>query len=361
MRHACLLVLAVLTALGTHAAAAPPAEFTIRLQLQGKKLEGTPLVWNRQVVFLLGRDGWLWQFRPGDASDFQKTTDRFQPYSMSQMRAILRTELGSAYEVTATRHYLVAHAAGERDLWADRFEDLYNSFFHYWSIRGLAPTESRFPLVGVVFRNRSEFVEHARENGQNMVAGLAGYYEPTSNRIYLYDAGQGRGGSAAWQQNASTVIHEATHQTAFNTGIHSRFSQPPMWVAEGLATLFEAPGVYNARYHTDQADRINHERLADFRRLALPRQKTDWIATLVASDARFRGETLAAYAQAWALTFYLVETQPRQYAEYLRRTADRPMFVAYTAEERTADFVAVFGDNWRQLDAAFQRFMERVK
>lgn len=343
------------------ALAAPKAEFTVRLELRQQKLEGTPLRWNKQLVFLLARDGALWQFRPSEATAFEKTTDRFQPYSMSQMRSLLLRELGAGYEVTGTRHYLVAHPAGERNLWADRFEDLYRSFFHYWSVRGLEPAEPRFPLVGVVFRNRTEFLKHARKTGQEVPDDLAGYYDPASNRIFLYDAGGGRGSSAAWQRNASVVIHEATHQTAFNTGIHSRFCQPPMWVAEGLATLFEAPGVYDARNHADPSDRINREQLANFRRLALPGQKPDWIATLVAGDEPFRDDAIPSYARSWALTFYLMETQPRKVAEYLRRTANRPLFTVATPEERTADFTAVFGANWRQLDATFRRFFDRLK
>src|SRR5262245_20690259 len=31
-----------------------------------------------------------------------------------------------------------------------------------------------------------------------------------------------------------TMIHEATHQVAFNTGLHSRLGCNPKWVVEGL-------------------------------------------------------------------------------------------------------------------------------
>ena len=68
-----------------------------------------------------------------------------------------------------------------------------------------------------------------------------------------------------------------------------------------------------------------------------------------------------AYAEAWALSFYLTETQPRQYGQYLKRTGSRPPFRQYTAAERTADFTALFGDNWRMLEAQFLRFMAGVK
>ena len=69
---------------------------------------------------------------------------------------------------------------------------------------------------------------------------------------------------------------------------------------------------------------------------------------------------MAAYAEAWALTFFLVETEPQKYMEILKRTASRPPFQEYTPTQRTADFTAVFGSDWRMLEARFLRFMAEV-
>ena len=69
----------------------------------------------------------------------------------------------------------------------------------------------------------------------------------------------------------------------------------------------------------------------------------------------------AAYAEAWAFTFFLVETEPRKYAQYLARTAERPPFSEYDTARRMADFTAVLGKDWRMLDARFLRFMAEVK
>ena len=57
-------------------------------------------------------------------------------------------------------------------------------------------------------------------------AGVVGVYGLISSRIILYDM-QGKKDSRSWQENASAIIHEATHQTAFNTGVHSRYTPPP--------------------------------------------------------------------------------------------------------------------------------------
>ncbi len=70
--------------------------------------------------------------------------------------------------------------------------------------------------------------------GDKIDSRVLGYYSSRSNRITLYDVGGTAAGSAAWHQNADTIIHEATHQTAYNTGVHRRFAQTPKWVVEGL-------------------------------------------------------------------------------------------------------------------------------
>jgi len=343
------------------AGADSPTGWMLELTLRGRKIEGMPLAWNTQEVHLLGRDGRLWQFAPGEAEDFRKTSSRFLSYSTSELRAILLGELGGDYEVSGTGHFLVAHPRGKRDQWAGRFEELYRSFVHYFSVRGFELDEPSCPLVGIVCRNQREFLEYSARQGLSAGRGVLGYYSLQSNRILLYDVGGGAADSSDWRQNASTVIHEATHQTAFNTGVHSRYTAPPVWVAEGLATMFEAPGVYDSRSFPRQSDRVNRQRLADFNRLVVPEHTPKLLSGLVASDRLFQTHPSAAYATAWALTFYLVETQRGRYADYLARTADHTPFHTCTAAERTADFTAVFGDDWRMLEARLLRFAAGLK
>ena len=360
MRIATVVVLAVLLG-GAPVAAESPAEWMVKLTLDGRRIEGMPLAWSSDQVHLLGRDGWLWEFAPRQAADYQKTSSRFRAYSTSELRAALLRELGKGYEVTGTGHYLVAHPGGQRDKWAQRFEDLYRSFVHYFSVRGFKLEKPPFPLLGIVFRSQGEFLRYSAGQGSPAGAGVLGLYLLDSNRILLYDAGAGAPDAADWQQNASVIIHEATHQTAFNAGIHNRYAPPPVWVVEGLATMFEAPGVYNSRYHTGRSDRVNRGRLDQFKQLVVPRHRPELLAELIGSDRLFQTNPAAAYGEAWALTFYLMETQQGKFADYLARTARLPSFQEYTAAERTADFTAVFGDNWPMLEARFLRFMDQVK
>jgi len=328
--------------------------------VQGRTVEGVALTWNRQELVLMARDGCLWQFPAEDARQFRKTSDRFQGYSPSELRAMLLRELGDAYEVSGTGHWLVAHPRGKRDQWAGRFEDLYRTFVRYFSVRGFALQEPPFALVGVVCRDREDFLRHSARAQVSPGRGVLGFYSARTNRILLYDAGGEALPSARWQQTASTVVHEATHQVAFNTGIHSRFSPPPSWVAEGLATMFEVVGSGSAE--SDSPKGLAHPGwLRQFQQSVGPRLRPELLSELVAGDGGFEADPGRAYAAAWALTFYLSETQPRKYAEYLRRTAAHGPMERPTAAQRTADFTAVFGDDWRMLQARLLRFMEELR
>ena len=51
----------------------------------------------------------------------------------------------------------------------------------------------------------------------------------------------------------------------------------------------------------------------------------------------------------------------RRLLEYLKRTASRPPFTNYTAADRRADFAAVFGPDWRMLEARLLRFIGGLK
>lgn len=340
--------------------AAPPCAASdeppmVRVTLPGHTVEGAPLAWNDSRVQLLGRDGRLFAFDPAEVQHFQPTATRFRSYGVSELRAMLLRELGQEYEVSGTSHYLVAHPRDQGARWDQRFEDLYREFVHYFTVRGFKLAEPQFLLLGVVHRNREEFARLSGENGPSVDSGVVGCYNATSNRISLYDMGGGEQ-SAAWKHNAAVLIHEATHQMAFNTGIHSRTSPPPRWVAEGLATLFEAPGVYDSRQRTQLADRINRQQLDQFRRRAAS-HRPEVLKALVAGDELFFRSPWAAYCEAWALTFYLVESEPRKYARYLALTAGCPAMVTATAEERLSEFESVFGRDWRMLESRLLRFV----
>ncbi len=336
---------------------ATAAEFMFRATVDGETFEGRPLAWTDDEMHLLGRDGRRHSFNPHDAKDAKKTSPTFIGYTVPEMRRELYREFGDALDITTTQHYVVVHPRGSQNDWAARFEELYRSFRAYFRVRGFEVEEPKFPLVAIVYRNRGDFTRASADVLNELPEGSPGYYDGFTNRVQLFDVTTENG--ADWTTNADLIVHEATHQTAFNVGIHNRFADQPKWLTEGLATMFEARGVWNSQsFHTFK-DRINEGELAAFR-AGLAKRRPGTLANLVASDRLFRTDANAAYAEAWAMMLYLCETHPRELAEYFRKTAARADFSSYFAAQRVADFQECFGNDFKQLEANFLNWMKEI-
>jgi hypothetical protein len=156
----------------------------------------------------------------------------------------------------------------------------------------------------------------------------------------------------------STLVHEATHQMAFNCGMHRRLAPVPLWVSEGIATFFEPPDLRN-RDGWRGIGVVNRDRLDRFRTAHRPGD----LAAVISADDRFRDADAAvsAYATAWALTWFLIETRKEQFVAYVARLADRQPLTDYPAGERIADFVAAFGATPDELEQPLLRHMARVE
>ena len=357
--HRSTVRLFVLTAALSGTPPTSAAEFMFRAQVDGETIEGKPLAWTDDEMYLLGRDGRLHAFHPQEAQDAKKTSSNFVGFSVPEMKRELYRDFGDALDITTTQHYIVMHPRGERSDWADRFEELYRSCLAYFRVRGFRLEEPKFPLVAIVYRNRDEYYLAASASGKSLPPNMLGRYDPTNNHVYLFDVTAGNP-EGDWSENAATIIHEATHQTAYNVGIHNRFADQPRWLVEGLATMFEARGVWNSQSFHSLKDRINQGRLADFR-AGLGRRQPGTLVGLVVSDQLFRTNSIAAYAESWALVMFLCETRPRQLAEYFEKTAARADFSSYFAAQRMADFAECFGTDVKQLEANFLAWMAEIK
>ena len=124
--------------------------------------------------------------------------------------------------------------------------------------------------------------------------------------------------------------------------------------------MFEARGVWNSSRYFNQVDRINRGRLESFWQY-FARRKPDAIAQIVTSDRMFQHDAGGAYAEAWALNFFLCETRRTQYCNYLAKVAARPPQEPYSGAQRLADFTDAFGTNLPLLDSQFVRFIQDLK
>lgn len=325
-------------------------------------------------VLLQGQDGRLWNIEKEHIATREPTGRTFEPLSAEQLGKQVATEVGGECDVVVTRHYVICSRAGKPYAqWCGAlFERLYAAFHNYWKQRGVKLRDPEFPLIAVVFANDRQFAEFATKDAGPDVATAKGYYSIGTNRIAIYDLTAGTEGGAttaadisrklaAAPFNIATVIHEATHQIAFNTGLHTRYADNPLWLTEGMAMYFETPDL-SSRSGWKTVGAVNDLRLKQFLDL-LPHRSVDSLATLIQSDARFTDPDQMgnAYAEAWALSYFLIKTRKDAYTAYLRQLAGKSQLVWDRPEQRLTEFRQAFGEDLLQLDAEFVKFMRRVK
>ena len=84
---------------------------------------------------------------------------------------------------------------------------------------------------------------------------------------------------------------------------------------------------------------------------------------LVSHDRAFRESATIrmAYAQSWALTYFLVRTRREEFLTYLQIQGAKQSLSAYSPEGRLRDFETAFDGTMRELQREFQRYMQRLK
>lgn len=364
------------------------AERVVRVSVDGDDLTGQIVAHNRSQCWLVAGDGRLHGLHVPSIKDFQPLQGRLPVENAVTVRARLQEELGRNYSVMSSGRYVVAASPETVKQYLAVFDDIGRTFSAYFAKRSIPLENPRFPLVAIVFSSEREFVENAADEGVEVTRGLVGYYLRTSNRVTSYDAPSRSAASlhtpgllpvASSRQrfamlvpkNAAapsisanvrdTLVHEATHQMAFNTGLHHRAGNDPKWVVEGLATVLEPAAVRENIASRDISSRVNADRLRWYHERIRPNWKSDALTNLIASDRPFTDQVLDAYALSWALTFYLNEAQPRLYASYLRRLKDRDPLEEYGELDRIEDFRSVFGRDLSRFEVDFLRFLDRLQ
>lgn len=285
-------------------------------------------------------------------------------------------ELPAGFDVHVTKHYVVCFdTTRDYAVWcAALFERLHDTFATYWTNAGLDIRRPDRPLVVVIFADRRAYEAFAARDLGAAADRVVGYYNLLSNRVTTFDltgsdslpkpAGR-RPGRAGLEILASpeaaglvaTLVHEATHQMAFNTGMHRRLAPVPLWVSEGIATCFETPDLTNARGWKGIGG-VNTARLDRF----LQGYRPGGLREIVAGDEPFRraADGLDAYARAWALTHFLMKTKRDAFAGYLRTIAAKQPCGADSPEQRLEEFAAAFGATPDAMEPEVQRMMARL-
>ena len=329
-------------------------------------------------LLVMARDGVIWAIPPDEQIKHTSDQQPFEPFTRDEIAKRLLAQLPRGFRVHPTTHYLIFYntSPAYAQWCGSLFERLYGAFTNFWTRKGFELRQPEFPLVAVVFADKQSYMKFSRSELGDAAGSIIGYFGLTSNRMTMYDltgveaqgrfAGRNKTAAQINQilnqpeaaRTVATIVHEATHQIAFNCGLHTRLSDCPRWFSEGIAMYFETPDLRSAKGWSG-IGAVNGPRLDQFRQ-SLAARPADSLAMLLRDDAAFGDSKhmLDAYAQAWALTYFLIRQHPKEYVAYLAMLSKKKPLLQDKPDERIDQFRKAFGE-LDSLDAEFLRYMAK--
>lgn len=384
MRHFLCFIIALLCTLLPFPAYEVDAEEIIQVKLEGKEREliGKTVVSGEDgSALFMTKDGHQWLLEAGEIVKREESAEEFKFWSADELGPELLKSLPQGFKLHSSQHYLVAYETSDAYArWvAILYERLYRGFHSYWKQFGVEIEEPTHPMIVIILDNQASFKEFATEDTGADPGTMLAYYHMLKNRVVMYDmtgveeATNGQRNIKTSEQISkvmsqpnslnmvATIIHEATHQLAYNSGLQQRLAPVPMWLNEGLAEFFETPDV-KSKSGWKGIGVVNGVRLQQFRGYQNARQ-ADSLETLIKADDRFRdGSTvLDAYAESWVLFHYLAKTRKEKFGAYIKFVSEKKPLVEETPEQRLKDFQTFFGDDVNALDRELVRYSQKLR
>lgn len=333
----------------------------VRFLLDSKWQTGLHLIDSATESLVMATDGWLHTISiEKREQSLHATKEAFTPASTVQMRNQLRAEFGRNFDVVATQNFLVVQPRGRGDRWPEMFENSHRAFVEFMTKRGVQVRQGRFPMVAVVLPDARAMYDELDRLGID-VSRVAGIYANRCNRVMTHDGGR-------ISDIAATVRHEAAHQSAFNSGVHSRVNDTPSWITEGIGQMFEPSAISSGTIGSTNrvSERVNQESLQHLHTKLDLRSSEDihmWVQRLVDGDEAFKNPATVhtAYSMAWAMMFYLSERDQAAFADMLNFTATRPPFESYRRGQRRIDFERVMGEDTLGFANRLSRYLNGLK
>jgi len=317
--------------------------------------------------------------------------------------ADLVREYGSGFRIYLSRHYRICYNT-DPDYSKERarfFETLYEQFYRHFDKMGMPMKFLEDRVEVVLFKSREDYAAYAATKYPTL-ARSAGFYSQIENRAVFFD-GKGDGFYGAFRKkyesytrslqnlrnrmaglrsgdrvvlqfdggrsethtrnslmdrisqmekeardqwrkfederqsaNLATTMHECAHQLSFTLGVLPTEGAIPKLVAEGIATYFEE----TEPDRKARADGINERLLKVYH--SRPKRGLRDLLTDEMVWVRFDDNTEVAYAQGWALFFFLSACRQEQLVAYLKCLNDKAL-EPDTPERRVADFERAFG------------------
>jgi len=339
-------------------------------------LRGKLLVEAIDGSVLLEDDQQILHIIPGESIAEQTVLSEVDPLTPKQLGQKTVASLPDGFSFITTRHYLICYntSVGYARWSAALLERLFTGFHAFWSQAGLEVRQPEQPLVVIIFSNRNDYKRAAEKEVGDASHSIVGYYNQLTNRITTYDITGSDSNDPTTRQSSSsagnlilrnpqassliaTLVHEATHQLAFNAGLHVRLSPTPVWLSEGIATYFETPDLTNSR-GWQSIGAINEARLE----LILKQFTPGLISRFIVEDEPFHNpdEALIAYAHAWALVSFLETMRREDFCAYIAHFNKKGPLELDTPAERLSAFKNAFQSEPDDLEQEVLQYIHTI-
>ena len=344
------------------------------IQLTGgprEALAGRVLMEVGSTVLLETPDSVLHLIRSADIKERSESGGEFRSLDRHQMAARLLERTGDGFQITFGNHHVVCSDASK--LFTDYCVRLlnkttveYQKFFSDSDVK-----LHRIPdnMSVIVFRTQSEFQAYAKKQHPDTdFSDVPGYYSVRDNQMLIGAAAGDREYRGAGDvlrklktriRLVETVVHEAVHQLAFNSGLQARYADTPLWISEGLAVYFErASGTGQTLWiRPGGVSRIHLRGLRAATgndRLSLP------LSQLMAEDTGFTTQPAAAYAEGWAVVYFLARRDRKSLDRLLNGLSKTPL-QQVTPQQRLDLIRQATGRTPDELENEVIRYMKTVK
>lgn len=330
-------------------------------------------------ILLRDRTNALFPLTP-DKIVSKSSDDRvFEFLTVEEIKTRILSELPAGFSVHQTANYLIFYDTSLAFAqWSGSlFERLHDIFYNFWKNKGVELETGDVPMIAILLSSKEQYRNLASDELGAAVENVIGYYNMQTNKIVAYDltgadsglsARSGRGTNAAQisqilrQPNAlrlvATIVHEATHQLAYNSGLQVRLADMPRWYSEGIAIYFETPDLQSKKGWSS-IGKVNTVRLKRFQS-RFGRRNPEALKKLLTDDSLFNDPQTAldAYSESWALTHFLIKKYPKEYAQYAQNLSQKSPFIWDDPDQRIKEFESVFGP-WQNIDRELIRFFSR--
>ncbi len=313
-----------------------------------------------------------------DVASAENSETLFQPATIDELAKSFEIEGQEQHTLTSDHYVVVYRGPPAYAKWILGFyERLYRGFYDYWKNLDVELHEPEFPLVVNVFANQAGYMQQVSRDQLQSGSAMIGYYNLSTNQTVSYDLTESQKfdsandrlsktalinairSSPGAERTVATIVHEAVHQLAFNSGLQVRLADNPLWLSEGIALFFESPDMTSSRGWSG-IGKVNQYQLSVLR--TLPAQSEDWITPLIQDDSLFHEAATvnSAYAKSWALTYYLVKTKPKQFAAYIKEISQLVPLMPTDPKVRANLFHTHFGNEMAELQRDLVRFISRL-